>query len=516
MHRQRAEPFGPLPCRAAPCDTAVFIGSVKIVSMPEFEHHPADSPPAEELVPETLASDGLSSDGLSSDGLAPVDRAISHPTASGGFEDPLFALQDRSGASEPSRGWESGQGTALRSPAERPSSRSFARRSAPGVHRGTSPIIQALITLLMLATTLGAARFLVPAIIEEARYAWRRGQLRAEYEESDGALRNVGLEALSDAYQMVTQRVGASVVHIEVQRGQSDAQQTLNSIRLGGIQPPEMSDQGSGVVIDADGYILTNHHVIAGGDVITVGLSDGRRMSAEILGSDPLTDVALLRIPATGLMPIEWGDSDQVEVGTPVWAVGSPFGLDRTVTFGILSGKHRAAKAGTTYQDFMQSDVAVNPGNSGGPLVDARGRLIGINTAIVGDTYRGVSFSIPSNVARRVVERLRSTGRFDRGWLGVQLAEVPDELVEGDNLRVRGALVSQLADPNSPAARAGIVSGDIIVGFAGDQVADMGALMRMVGSWPAGETAQIEILRDGSRRTISVEIGNRPLEFSVR
>ncbi|WP_203329151.1 S1C family serine protease [Candidatus Laterigemmans baculatus] len=456
--------------------------------MTDFAHRPpTDDPPAEPAaveaaVVEAQAPDATAPDVAAPDAAAPVER----PFARSLEPRPPVVTQ---------RGTSSYRGTYA--------------------NRGTSPLTQALITLLMLASTLGAARFLVPAIIEEARYAWRRGQLRAEYEGSEGALQNIGLDALSNAYQMVTQRVGASVVHIEVERS-SDPQQTLHSIRLGGIQPPEMSDQGSGVIIDADGYILTNNHVIAGGDVITVGLSDGRRMSAEVLGSDPLTDVALLRVAATGLMPIEWGDSDQVEVGTPVWAVGSPFGLDRTVTFGILSGKHRAAKAGTTYQDFMQSDVAVNPGNSGGPLVDARGRLIGINTAIVGDTYRGVSFSIPSNVARRVVERLRSSGRFDRGWLGVQLAEVPDELLPGEDFRLRGALVSRLADPDSPAAQAGIAAGDIIVGFDGNQIADMGALMRMVGNWPAGQTAEIEIFRDGTRRTLAVEIGARPMEFSVR
>ncbi|XZE54755.1 S1C family serine protease [Planctomycetaceae bacterium SH139] len=379
-----------------------------------------------------------------------------------------------------------------------------------------SPFTQAMVTLGLLAVTLAVARFLVPSIVEESRYAWRRGELRAEYQSSDEGLQTIGLDRLATAYQMVTQRVGPSVVHIEVEREATASEQVINALRQGGPQAM-ISDQGSGVIVETDGqigYVLTNHHVIADGSNIGVGLSDGRRLKAEIVGSDPATDVALLKIKAKGLMPVEWGDSDQAEVGTPVWAVGSPFGLDRTITFGILSGKNRAAKAwGTKYQDFMQSDVAVNPGNSGGPLVDSRGRLIGINTAILGDTYRGVSFSVPSNVAHRVYDRLRATGHFERGWLGVQLAEVPDAMVPSGNLRIRGAMVSHLAEVDSPAALAGLTAGDIIVRFDGEEVADMGALMRMVGNWPAGERAVIDVVRDGTVQSLDVEIGARPKRY---
>jgi serine protease Do len=388
-----------------------------------------------------------------------------------------------------------------------------AERTASG---NPSPLVQAMITMMMLACTLAAARFLVPSIIEEARYAWRRGQLRADYETSGEGLQDSGLDSLTAAYQMVTQRVAASVVHIEVLKSSTLAGFDADRLSSGSGAASQSSDQGSGVVVDKSGYILTNHHVTAGGTSITVGLSDGRRVKARVIGSDPLTDLSLLKVDAGGLTPIAWGDSDSTEVGTPVWAVGSPFGLDRTVTFGILSGKHRAAKAGTSYQDFMQSDVAVNPGNSGGPLVDGRGRLVGINTAIVGDTYRGVSFSIPSNVAQRVYERLRDAGKFERGWLGVELAQVPEEAVEGGNLLVRGAMVRKLVEPYSPAALAGLAIGDIIVRFEGSEVSDEGALMRMVGNWPAGQTACLDVLRHGRHQAINVEIGTRPLEYNLR
>ncbi len=299
--------------------------------------------------------------------------------------------------------------------------------------------------LATMAVMLVAARYAVPRIVEEIRYAWHRGELRAEYESGTEGLRNVSLDALSEAYQMVTAAVGPSVVHIDVQRRPQIDEASMSRLLSNRTMP--MSDQGSGVVVDSTGYVLTNRHVIADGEDITITLSDGRRAPAIVVGMDELTDLAVLRVDADRLMPITWGDSDRCKVGAPVWAVGSPFGLDRTITFGILSGKHRMVRTSNQYQDFMQSDVAVNPGNSGGPLVDARGTLVGINTAIVGDTYQGVSFSIPSNVAKQVYERLRTTGRVERGWLGVALSEVVDEQLVGDNPRVRGAMVSGLTDP---------------------------------------------------------------------
>jgi S1-C subfamily serine protease len=348
------------------------------------------------------------------------------------------------------------------------------------------------------------------------RYGWHRGQLRAEYETSGEGLQNVSLDSLSQAYQMVTQRVGPSVVHIEVERRLTEEEEEIASLMRGGLGVPHASDQGSGVVVDEQGYVLTNEHVIAGGQSIEVALSDGRRLPARVIGVDPLTDLAVLKVEADGLIPIVFGDSEEAHVGTPVWAVGSPFGLDRTITFGILSGKHRVVKASTRYQDFMQSDVAVNPGNSGGPLVDSRGELIGINTAIVGDTYRGVSFSIPSNVAERVYQRIRIEGVYHRGWLGVGLTEVPDELHTGPDHRVRGALVTDLAAADSPAARAGIEAGDLIKTVDGVTLTDMGHLMRVVGDLPAGVEIEMEIVRDGEPMQLAVTIGKRPSQYAPR
>jgi serine protease Do len=403
-------------------------------------------------------------------------------------------------------------------PLRSPRSASGLQPAAPPARSsGSSALGQSLFFLFAMATMLAAARFIMPTIVEEARYAWYRGELRAQYEASGDGLKNVSLGALSEAYQMVTQHVGPSVVHIEVQRdsdSSSAVAKLLGTSHLDTYVP--LADQGSGVVVDADGYVMTNYHVIADGHRIMVGLSDGRRVPATVVGIDALTDLALLKVSADRLFPIRWGDSDRSQVGAPVWAVGSPFGLDRTVTFGILSGKHRMVKASSRYQDFMQSDAAINPGNSGGPLVDAQGELIGINTAIVGDTFRGVSFSIPSNVAKAVYERLRATGRFDRGWLGLALSEVPDELVVGDNLRVRGALVTGLAGSDSPAARGGTKPGDIILRLDDQPIKDVGHLMRVAGNLAVNTRIILDVQRGPEAIALEVTIGSRPDDVTSR
>jgi serine protease Do len=392
-------------------------------------------------------------------------------------------------------------------PATRPVDRNRRRQ------RGPDPITQSLMFLATMGIILVASRFAVPRIVEEIRFAWHRGELRAEYELGNAGLQNVSLDTLSQAYQMVSSAVGPSVVHIDVQRrlpvelGVAQRTSQQESPHLSFTFPS--SDQGSGVIIDPDGYLLTNRHVIVDGEDITVTLSDGRRVAAVVVGTDELTDLALLRINADRLLPIHWGNSDQCRVGAPVWAVGSPFGLDRTVTFGIVSGKHRKVRASTQYQDFMQSDVAVNPGNSGGPLVDARGRLVGINTAIVGDTYQGVSFSVPSNVAKQVYQHLRATGQVERGFLGVGLNEVADDQLVGDNPRVRGALINSVA-VRSPAADAGLELGDLILRVDRKPVRDMGHLMRMIGDLVAGSPVDLTIQREDTSMEIRVILGSRP------
>jgi S1-C subfamily serine protease len=383
---------------------------------------------------------------------------------------------------------------------------------------GATALGQTLFFLFAMAVMLGAARFAMPTIVEEARYAWHRGELRAKYDASGDGLKNVSLGALSQAYQMVTHQVGPSVVHIEVNRSSHEATARIANLLGEGFTDgaQTVADQGSGVVIDGEGYIMTNYHVIAEGNRISVGLSDGRRLPAEVIGTDELTDLALLKVDADRLIPVTWADSDLCEIGSPVWAVGSPFGLDHTVTFGILSGKNRMVKASSRYQDFMQSDAAINPGNSGGPLVDVSGHLIGINTAIVGDTFRGVSFSIPSNVVKTVYERLKQTGRVDRGWLGLVLDEVSDDKFVGDDYRVRGAIISRLAADDSPAARGGARAGDVIIRLDRQPIKDVGHLMRMAGNLAAGTSVVLDVRRGDEEVALKIVVGARPASVSAR
>jgi S1-C subfamily serine protease len=248
---------------------------------------------------------------------------------------------------------------------------------------------------------------------------------------------------------------------------------------------------------------------------IEVYLSDGRRVSAKIVGEDHLTDLAILKINADRLVPAEWGDSEAMEVGALVWAIGSPFGLERSITFGILSAKHRAGHAGTPFQDLMQTDVAVNPGNSGGPLVDTMGRVVGINTAIVGPSYQGVSFAIPSNVARDVFHRLKKEGRVTRGWLGVELERVPAEEVKRLNLpNANGAYVVRLADERlnvkSPARLAGLQASDIIIRWNDEPVESPTVLFGLIGKSEVGGTSRVTLLRRGQEVTLEVKVATRP------
>ncbi|MEM6472273.1 MAG: trypsin-like peptidase domain-containing protein [Planctomycetota bacterium] len=373
--------------------------------------------------------------------------------------------------------------------------------------RRGEPLRHAMVMLMTVGLMLAAARFVLPGIVEEIRYAQFKGQLRAESEEARQGLKDVSLDMLSYAYQNVSAAAKPSVVHIDIKRS---TRELPDHPEVPGAPSILISDQGSGVVVDEEGYILTNRHVIASSDEISVTLSDGRRLQGFVVGTDERTDLAVLKVEAEDLIPIPWGDSDRLRVGSPVWAIGSPFGLDRTVTFGILSGKHRVVRAKDRFQDFMQSDVAVNPGNSGGPLVDSRGTLIGINTAIVGDTYQGVSFSIPSTVARKIYEELRRTGEFVRGWLGVRLVDVPDSELKGDDHRTRGAMISSIASGESGAAKAGLLAGDIILSIDEEPIRDVFHLMQVVGNSVAGSQLQLGIARGEEEFDVEVRLSRAP------
>ena len=366
----------------------------------------------------------------------------------------------------------------------------------------------------------------VPYLAEELQYRIERGRQRAQVEAAKTVLRDSPLAQLSQAYQFVSQRVGPSVVHINILELARSRVSRANAEADNADDPSEsvppapglrmQSGQGSGVIVDEEGYILTNRHVIDRAQEIEIALSDGRRRTARLVGLDQLTDIAVLKIDATGLIPIDWGDSESLEVGALVWAVGSPFGLERSITSGILSAKHRAGQAGTPFQDLMQTDAAVNPGNSGGPLVNASGELIGINTAIVGQSFQGVSFAIPSRVAQRVYRDLKTRGTVARGWLGIEPIAVSAELAQKLGFESpRGALVRRLADDRrgliSPARQAGIQAGDVIVRWNGSAVESPVNLIARVSQTPINEQVEIVLLRDGDEVTLQVTVAQRPV-----
>src|SRR6266571_2567285 len=275
----------------------------------------------------------------------------------------------------------------------------------------------------------------------------------------------------------------------------------------GGEPRREAHGLGSGFVIDPNGYIVTNNHVVEDAAEIMVRLADGRELPAKVLGRDPKTDLALLKVEATGLTVVPAGDSAALQVGEPVMAIGNPFGLAQTVTTGIVSAMGRVIGQGP-YDDFVQTDASINPGNSGGPLINARGQAIGINAAIFSQTGGsvGIGFAIPSNLAKTVVTQLADTGHVSRGWLGVSIQSLTPELAKSFGLtETMGALVGSVTD-DSPAMKAGIKAGDIITEFDGHKVARSEALPRLVAETPAGREVPVTVLRDGKTMKLTAKV----------
>jgi serine protease Do len=271
-----------------------------------------------------------------------------------------------------------------------------------------------------------------------------------------------------------------------------------------------MEGKGSGFIVSPDGMILTNSHVVDGADSVTVTLADGRRFDAEIVGKDPTFDLAVIRIKASNLPVLKMGDSERTEVGEWVVAIGNPFGLEHTVTVGVISAKNRSIRLERlNFDGFFQTDAAINPGNSGGPLINLENQVIGINTAIV-PYAQGIGFAIPINVAKQVMNDLVKFGRVKRAWLGVYMQPVTPDIVEGFNLKSSdGALVSDVV-PNSPAEKAGLQRGDIIKRIGGAAVKTPDDLSSAVRRQGAGDTVKLEILRNGKTVNVSVRLEELP------
>ena len=391
--------------------------------------------------------------------------------------------------------------------------------------------------VLVAALGFGAVAML-PSVVSHLSYAAEAGQAAAAREQLETA------QDLSSAFQQTAKALRPSVVTI------SSVQRVERSPLRGGqqFQGRQMPEEfrrffgddlerffefpqqqgtfeqrglGSGVIVDAKGLIITNDHVVRDADEVTVTLSDGREFRAEVVGHDAATDIAVLKIDASGLVAAPFGNSDAAEVGQWVLAIGSPMELDQTVTAGIISAKGRANLQIADYEDFIQTDAAINPGNSGGPLVNLRGEVIGINTAIASRTggNMGIGFAIPANMVRNVMDAIVKEGTVNRGWLGVAIGELDKDLAESFNYdSTDGVLINDvLAD--GPAAKAGLQAGDIIVSLNGQEVSDVHDLRNDVAALAPGTTAELVVARNGNERTVRVKIGqltDENLQAAVR
>ncbi len=269
---------------------------------------------------------------------------------------------------------------------------------------------------------------------------------------------------------------------------------------------------GSGVIVDPAGYVLTNNHVIENAETITVTLADGRKLPATLVGRDPKTDLAVLKVETAQPLPAAMlGDSDRLRVGQWAIAIGNPFGLDRTVTVGIISATARNRVGVATYENFIQTDASINPGNSGGPLLDIDGRVIGINTAIVA-TGQGIGFSIPINAAKDVLRQLIASGRVVRGWLGIAIQDITDDLSKSFDVEERHGILVADVMKGGPAEAAGLEPGDVIIAFAGRPVREVPELQRAVAAATPGKPVELTVVRDSKRVNLAVTLGEMPAD----
>jgi serine protease Do len=379
---------------------------------------------------------------------------------------------------------------------------------------------------------LGALMLLgLPALMHEVAYAKEKGRAEAARSILNDEQIKVAT-SLSSAFQQVAQAVGPTVVTVQ-------STKSLRFSRRGHrVLPPEFENSpfrrffdeglsgphgsrpdsngglrqqgtGSGVIVSADGYILTNNHVIDGSDEVTVVLMGGKKQKATLVGSDPKTDLAVLKIDASGLVTAPLGNSDALRVGEWVLAVGNPFNLEQTVTAGIVSAKGRANVGIADYEDFLQTDAAINPGNSGGPLVNLKGEVVGINTAIATNTGQsaGIGFAIPINMARSIKDHLIANGRVQRGYLGVMIQDLNEDLSRSFKFDgIKGVLVGDVV-PDGPGDKAGLRNGDIVTRYDGREMESVQHLRNTVAETTPGKEVEIDVFRDGKIEKLALKVG---------
>lgn len=340
------------------------------------------------------------------------------------------------------------------------------------------------------------------------------------------------MKSMSDLFADISEQASPAVVSIQVSRELQPAsfnvpeeipeffRRFIPNLPREGEQrrqrpPRQVQGQGSGFIISSDGYIVTNHHVVGEADEITVGLLDGRELKAELIGTDERTEIAVIKVDETGLPTLPLGDSDNVRVGDWVVAIGNPFGLTHTVTAGIVSALGRDLRRGMTYyEDFIQTDAAINMGNSGGPLLNLDGEVVGLNTAILSRTggSLGIGFAIPINLVAHIKDQLIEHGSVTRGYLGVMIGDMNQAIAEHFNIEPDKGILIHDVSPDSPAAKAGLRRGDVIVEYDGHEVRDAGPFTSRVAATTPGTKAKLAIIRDGERMTKTVTIGQRDEE----
>ncbi len=345
------------------------------------------------------------------------------------------------------------------------------------------------------------------------------------------------LDRSAKAFSSVVKKAGPAVVYIGVEKtakgfgsqGQGQVPPELFNdpffqrffgpqFQHPNVKPRQFKQRGagSGFIISSDGMILTNNHVVEDADTIKVRLADEREFTAKVIGTDPQSDVALIKIDGKDLPVLPLGNSDKLEVGEWVIAIGSPFELSQTVTVGVVSAKGRSKIGINDYENFIQTDAAINPGNSGGPLLNIHGEAVGINTAIFSRSggYMGIGFAIPVNMAKNIQKQLQENGRVTRGWLGVVIQDVNEDLAQSFDLdKAEGILVAEVAD-NSPAAKAGLQQGDVILSLNGTQLEDVANLRNRIAMIQPKTKVTLQLIRDGRKKSIDVVIGEQPSDFS--
>ncbi len=326
--------------------------------------------------------------------------------------------------------------------------------------------------------------------------------------------------AAASSYNDAVQRAMPSVVNIFTSKEiRSPRHPLLNDPvfrRFFGEQLPDEAQRaaslGSGVIVSANGYVLTNHHVVEAADEIEVALADGRKLLAKVVGNDPETDIAVLRVTAENLPAINFGSSDALRVGDVVLAIGNPFGVGQTVTAGIVSALGRTGLGINTFENFIQTDAAINPGNSGGALIDATGSLVGINTAIFSRSggSLGIGFAIPESTAKMVLDQIVKSGGVTRGWIGVEVQEITPAVAESFKLgSTRGALIAGVLR-GGPADKAGVKPGDVLVEVDGKPVADPAAMLNLVAALAPGASAKVKVRRQSKDVDATIAVGRRP------